>query len=150
MIKYGDWYIIKFQVSEKMKKKASRHLHYFQKLSSSYLQDPSQVPVSSVSHWNQMAFTCWLSRLRSSYSKTITNLRTSFFHHLQTRGANTTAITSPYHFSKQNPFRFTFSNSLLPITLAGSLAIHFQSPPPLCDASLDSPSVHFSLLFFLF
>ncbi|KAJ6968271.1 D-lactate dehydrogenase [Populus alba x Populus x berolinensis] len=87
-----------------------------------------------------MAFTCWLSRLRSSYSKTITNLRTSFFHHLQTRGANTTAITSPYHFSKQNPFRFTCSNSLLPITLAGSLAIHFQSPPPLCDASLDSPS----------
>ncbi|XP_011042525.1 PREDICTED: D-lactate dehydrogenase [cytochrome], mitochondrial isoform X1 [Populus euphratica] len=87
-----------------------------------------------------MAFTCWLSRLRSSYSKTITNLRTSFFHHLRTRGANTTAITSPYHFSKQNPFRFTCSNSLLPITLAGSLAIHFQSPPPLCDASLDSPS----------
>ncbi|XP_034915883.1 D-lactate dehydrogenase [cytochrome], mitochondrial isoform X2 [Populus alba] len=88
-----------------------------------------------------MAFTCWLSRLRSSYSKTITNLRTSFFHHLQTRGANTTAITSPYHFSKQNPFRFTCSNSLLPITLAGSLAIHFQSPPPLCDASLDSPGI---------
>ncbi|KAL9336418.1 hypothetical protein Peur_070906 [Populus x canadensis] len=87
-----------------------------------------------------MAFTCWLSRLRSSYSKTITNLRTSFFHHLRTRGANTTAMTSPYHFSKQNPFRFTCSNSLLPITLAGSLAIHFQSPPPLCDASLDSPS----------
>ncbi|KAI9380314.1 hypothetical protein POPTR_016G064800v4 [Populus trichocarpa] len=87
-----------------------------------------------------MAFTCWVSRLRSSYSKTITNLRTSFFHHLRTRGANTTAITSPYHFSKQNPFRFTCSNSLLPITLAGSLAIHFQSPPPLCDASLDSPS----------
>ncbi|XP_011042526.1 PREDICTED: D-lactate dehydrogenase [cytochrome], mitochondrial isoform X2 [Populus euphratica] len=88
-----------------------------------------------------MAFTCWLSRLRSSYSKTITNLRTSFFHHLRTRGANTTAITSPYHFSKQNPFRFTCSNSLLPITLAGSLAIHFQSPPPLCDASLDSPGI---------
>ncbi|KAG6743932.1 hypothetical protein POTOM_052636 [Populus tomentosa] len=87
-----------------------------------------------------MAFTCWLSRLRSSYSKTITNLRTSFFQHLQTRGANATAITSPYHFSKQNPFRFTYSNSLLPITLAGSLAIHFQSPPPLCDASLDSPT----------
>ncbi|XP_061955283.1 D-lactate dehydrogenase [cytochrome], mitochondrial isoform X2 [Populus nigra] len=86
-----------------------------------------------------MAFTCWLSRLRS-YSKTITNLRTSFFQHLRTRGANTTAITPPYHFSKQNPFRFTCSNSLLPITLAGSLAIHFQSPPPLCDASLDSPS----------
>ncbi|KAL9373867.1 hypothetical protein Peur_033487 [Populus x canadensis] len=85
-----------------------------------------------------MAFTCWLSRLRS-YSKTITNLRTSFFQHLRTRGANTTAITPPYHFSKQNPFRFTCSNSLLPITLAGSLAIHFQSPPPLCDASLDSP-----------
>ncbi|KAI9380315.1 hypothetical protein POPTR_016G064800v4 [Populus trichocarpa] len=88
-----------------------------------------------------MAFTCWVSRLRSSYSKTITNLRTSFFHHLRTRGANTTAITSPYHFSKQNPFRFTCSNSLLPITLAGSLAIHFQSPPPLCDASLDSPGI---------
>lgn len=87
-----------------------------------------------------MAFTCWVSRLRSSYSKTITDLRTSFFHHLRTRGAKTTAITSPYHFSKQNPFRFTCSNSLLPITLAGSLAIHFQSPPPLCDASLDSPS----------
>ncbi|KAI5560647.1 hypothetical protein BDE02_16G061100 [Populus trichocarpa] len=88
-----------------------------------------------------MAFTCWVSRLRSSYSKTITNLRTSFFHRLRTRGANTTAITSPYHFSKQNPFRFTCSNSLLPITLAGSLAIHFQSPPPLCDASLDSPGI---------
>ncbi|KAH8485476.1 hypothetical protein H0E87_027058 [Populus deltoides] len=88
-----------------------------------------------------MAFTCWLSRLRSSYSKTITNLRTSFFHHLRTQGANTTAMTSPYHFSKQNPFRFTCSKSLLPITLAGSLAIHFQSPPPLCDASLDSPGI---------
>ncbi|KAJ6425704.1 hypothetical protein OIU84_026309 [Salix udensis] len=87
-----------------------------------------------------MAFISWLSRLRSSYSKTITDLRTSFFHHLRTRGASTTAITPPYHFSKQNPFRFTCSNSILPVTLAGSLAIHFQSPPPLCEASLDSLS----------
>ncbi|KAG5252965.1 hypothetical protein OIU76_021196 [Salix suchowensis] len=85
-----------------------------------------------------MAFISWLSRLRSSYSKTITDLRSSFFHHLRSRGASTTAITPPYHFSKQNPFRFTCSNSILPVTLAGSLAIHFQYPPPLCDASLDS------------
>lgn len=85
-----------------------------------------------------MAFISWLSRLRSSYSKTITDLRASFFHDIRTRGASTTAITPPYHFSKQNPFRFTCSNSILPVTLAGSLAIHFQSPPPLCDASLDS------------
>ncbi|KAJ6756196.1 D-LACTATE DEHYDROGENASE [Salix purpurea] len=87
-----------------------------------------------------MAFISWLSRLRSSYSKTITDLRSSFFHHLRSRGASTTAITPPYHFSKQNPFRFTCSNSILPVTLAGSLAIHFQSPPPLCDAPLDSLS----------
>ncbi|KAJ6300345.1 hypothetical protein OIU76_021196 [Salix suchowensis] len=87
-----------------------------------------------------MAFISWLSRLRSSYSKTITDLRSSFFHHLRSRGASTTAITPPYHFSKQNPFRFTCSNSILPVTLAGSLAIHFQYPPPLCDASLDSLS----------
>lgn len=76
----------------------------------------------------------WLCSLRSSSSSsscsnTITNLRTSLFHHLPTQ-----SITSL--FKKKNLFRFSCSNSPLPTSL-------LQSPP-----SLHSPPSVYSFFDF--
>ncbi|KAK4581888.1 hypothetical protein RGQ29_025159 [Quercus rubra] len=86
-----------------------------------------------------MAFSCWLSRLRSS-SKSFfySNLQTSHFHNLKTPKPHTTTPIFHSHTSK-NP-----SLALLPAALAvslsaGSLALQSQSNPSFCDASnLDS------------
>ncbi|XP_050244504.1 D-lactate dehydrogenase [cytochrome], mitochondrial-like isoform X1 [Quercus robur] len=86
-----------------------------------------------------MAFSYWLSRLRSS-SKSFfySNLQTSHFHNLKTPKPHTTTPIFHSHTSK-NP-----SLALLPAALAvalsaGSLALQSQSNPSFCDASnLDS------------
>ncbi|KAK7843623.1 d-lactate dehydrogenase [cytochrome] [Quercus suber] len=86
-----------------------------------------------------MAFSYWLSRLRSS-SKSFfySNLQTSHFHNLKTPKPHT--ITPIFHsHTSKNP-----SLALLPAALAvslsaGSLALQSQSNPSFCDASnLDS------------
>ncbi|KAK1562690.1 hypothetical protein Q3G72_015795 [Acer saccharum] len=78
-----------------------------------------------------MAFSTWLSRLRSSSKSIFTHLRT-------TRNTNiTTSLPASNPISKsQKPFRL-FSTSL-PLALAvsaGSLAIQSQTNPSLCDSS---------------
>ncbi|KAM4079332.1 hypothetical protein ACJW30_09G108300 [Castanea mollissima] len=86
-----------------------------------------------------MAFSYWLSRLRSS-SKSFfySNLQTSHFHNLKTPKPHTTTPIFHSHTSN-NP-----SLALLPAALAvslsaGSLALQSQSNPSFCDASnLDS------------
>ncbi|KAK9986540.1 hypothetical protein SO802_031491 [Lithocarpus litseifolius] len=86
-----------------------------------------------------MAFSYWLSRLRSS-SKSFfySNLQTSNFHNLKTPKPHTTTPIFHSHTSK-NPLL-----ALLPAVLAGSLsvgslALQSQSNPSFCDASnLDS------------
>ncbi|KAK4581891.1 hypothetical protein RGQ29_025161 [Quercus rubra] len=86
-----------------------------------------------------MAFSYWLSRLRSS-SKSFfySNLRTSHFHNLKTPKPHTTTPIFHSHTSKNQLL------ALLPAAIAvslsaGSLVLQSQSNPSFCDASnLDS------------
>ncbi|KAL5739815.1 hypothetical protein ACOSQ2_028995 [Xanthoceras sorbifolium] len=77
-----------------------------------------------------MAFSIWLSRLRSSSKSIFTTLRTSNFT------THNTNISTLLPSKTEKPF--FFSTSLLPLALAvsaGSLAIQSQTTPSLCDSS---------------
>ena len=86
-----------------------------------------------------MAFSYWLSRLRSS-SKSFfySNLQTSHFHNLKTPKPHTTTPIFHSHTSK-NPLLALLPAALAVSLSAGSLALQSQSNPSFCDASnLDS------------
>ncbi|KAJ4705461.1 putative D-lactate dehydrogenase [Melia azedarach] len=88
-----------------------------------------------------MAFSFWLSRLRSSSKSIFSNLRASKFNTEATHSRTLIASSNNTSSRARNPF-LPFSTSLLPLTLvvsAGSLAIQSQTSPSLCDSSaLDS------------